>query len=75
MKIYQVEMPDGSVINVELPEGRRDDAILVAYDIYNENKNKDFVDQAYFEEDVGIRAPSIRAQLGLAENAVEQENV
>ena len=37
MKIYQVEMPDGSVINVELPEGRRDDAILVAYDIYNEN--------------------------------------
>ena len=75
MKIYQVEMPDGSVINVELPEGRRDDAILVAYDIYNENKNKDFVDRAYFEEDVGIRAPSIRAQLGLAENAVEQENV
>ena len=75
MKIYQVEMPDGSVINVELPEGRRDDAILVAYDIYNENKNKDFVDRAYFEEDVGIRAPSIRAELGLAENAVEQENV
>ena len=75
MKIYQVEMPDGSVINVELPEGRRDDAILVAYDIYNENKNKDFVDRAYFEEDVGIRAPSIRAELGLAENLKERENV
>ena len=75
MKIYQVEMPDGSVINVELPEGRRDDAILVAYDIYNENKNKDFVDRAYFEEDVGIRAPSIRAELGLAESLKERENV
>ncbi len=75
MKIYQVEMPDGSVINVELPEGRRDDAILVAYDKYNEDKNKDFVDQAYFEEDVGIRAPSIRAELGLTDNYKEKENV
>lgn len=68
-------MPDGSIITVDLPDGRREDAILAAYEKYNENKNKDFVDQAYFEEDVGIRAPSIRAQLGLAENAVEQENV
>jgi hypothetical protein len=75
MKIYQVEMPDGSVINVELPEGRREDAILVAYEKYNQNKNKDFVDRAYFEEDVGVRAPSIRAELGLTDNYKEKENV
>ena len=74
-KIYSVQMPDGSSIDVELPEGRRDDAVLVAYEIYNRNKNRDFVDKAYFDEETGINIQSIRAKLGLAENPEEQENV
>jgi hypothetical protein len=73
--VYQVNMPDGSVINVELPPNRKQDAVLVAYSKYNQGKDQEFFDKAYFDEETGIKIPVLRARLSAAENNEEQERV
>ena len=73
--IYEIETPDGRIIEVEGAEGKESEAIAaVRKYLANETVSSDF-DQENFDYDTGVDAPGLRAQLDLAETVEEKELV
>ena len=73
--IYEIETPDGRIIEVEGEAGKENEAIAaVKQYLANENISQDF-DDNYFDYTTGVNAPGLRAQLDLAETLEEKELV
>ena len=73
--IYEIETPDGRIIEVEGAPGKEKEAIAaVRKYLANETVSSDF-DAENFDYQTGVDAPGLRAQLDLAETVEEKELV
>jgi len=73
--IYEIETPDGRIIEVEGAPGKEKEAIAaVRKYLANETVSNDF-DAENFDYQTGVDAPGLRAQLDLAETVEEKELV
>jgi hypothetical protein len=73
--IYEIETPDGRIIEVEGPAGMEEEAIKKVKSFLAEESTAKIFDEENFDYETGVKAPGLRAQLDLAETQEEKELV
>jgi hypothetical protein len=73
--IYQVELDDGRIIEVEAEPGQEKQAALAAKRYVAQEAGGKFINADSFDYETGIKNASLRAQLDTAETIVEKETV
>tara|TARA_R100001440_G_scaffold32773_1_gene51478 strand:- start:48 stop:3104 length:3057 start_codon:yes stop_codon:yes gene_type:complete len=73
--IYEIETPDGRIIEVEGPAGMEEEAIKRVKSFLAEESTAKIFDEENFDYETGVKAPGLRAQLDLADNLEEKELV
>lgn len=73
--IYQVELDDGRIIEVEAEPGQEKQAALAAKRYVAQEAGGKFINADSFDYETGIKNASLRAQLDTAETIIEKERV
>ena len=73
--IYEVELDDGRIIEVEAEPGQAEKAALAAKRYVAQEAAGKFINEDSFDYETGIKNASLRAQLDTAETIVEKETV
>jgi len=73
--IYEIELPDGTIIEVEAEPGREQEAIEYARNYYAKKGVGEIIEQEDFDYETGIQNKFLRAQLDMAEDIEEKELV
>tara|TARA_R100000426_G_scaffold356_3_gene673 strand:- start:252 stop:3314 length:3063 start_codon:yes stop_codon:yes gene_type:complete len=73
--IYEIQTPDGRIIEVEGDEGKEKEAIAAVKNYLAKETTAQIFDEDNFDYETGVNAPGLRAQLDLAETQEEKELV
>ena len=73
--IYEVELDDGRIIEVEAEPGQEEKAALAAKKYVAQEAGGKFINADSFDYETGIKNASLRAQLDTADTIVEKETV
>ena len=73
--IYQVELDDGRIVEVEAEPGQEKQAALAAKRYVAQEAAGKFINEDSFDYETGIKNASLRAQLDTAETILEKETV
>lgn len=73
--IYEIELPDGRIIEVEGEPGQEERAIQAVKEYLAKEGTAQVVEQEDFDYETGIQNKFLRAQLDMAENIEEKEAV
>jgi len=73
--IYEVELDDGRIIEVEAEPGQAEKAALAAKRYVAQEAAGKFINEDSFDYETGIKNASLRAQLDTAETIIEKERV
>tara|TARA_R110001632_G_scaffold34157_1_gene87253 strand:+ start:1944 stop:5036 length:3093 start_codon:yes stop_codon:yes gene_type:complete len=73
--IYEVELPDGRVIEVEGEPGKEKEAAFAAKKYLAQEAGGKALNETEFDYETGIQNASLRAQLDTADSIIEKESV
>jgi len=73
--IYEVELPDGRIIEVEGEPGQEEKAFKTVKQYLAQEAGGKALNETEFDYETGIQNASLRAQLDTADSIIEKESV